>query len=243
MLKIIVGAVAAVLLLALGTASVNTTRQQHELEAIERAADRGQLKWYAKRAKIKGEKQAVFRAGIPYYVAPKDLDEALAYYDVVLAEVADSKSTSVHPMEIETWYKFRVVEHLSRKEIADCPTCPGTRPPLAEMLPLNGDEILIPKGGGVMEVDGVKLFCVDPDFPPFAKSRQYLLFLDLNPSTRVGSLRMGPSGVYLLNPGNVLKPVNAGSRYKVNDEITAKYGDSLTSLKDSIEKRAAGKAK
>lgn len=243
MFKLIVGGLIAVVVVALGASTLSSQRQQRELDEIERAKDRGTLQWYVKKAKIKGENEAVLPAGVRYYSVPEDLETALAYYDVVVAELIESKSNSIHPMEIETWHKFRVIDYLSHKDITDCPTCPSPRAPLPDMLPLNEDEILVPKGGGVVELDGVKLRCVDPEFPEFEKSKRYLLFLDLNKSTKVGALKMGSSGAYFLIGGDVMKLVNSERKYEINDKIAAKFGDSAALLRDYLKSREAKKSK
>src|ERR1044072_9100864 len=80
----------------------------------DQSKDRGKLSWYAAKAKAKGQREVVIRAPLIDYAVPRDLDEALAYYTLVIAEPLEQRSyVEDDERAIRTWYKFRLLEELS----------------------------------------------------------------------------------------------------------------------------------
>lgn len=94
-------------------------------------------------------------------------------------------------------------------------------------------ELLIPKFGGVISVNGVTLTSTDPNFPNYQTSQPYLLFLDIDASKRVGLLTAGPIAAFSVSPNGVLTPATQMSSV-LADEIAQTYGNSLSALRTSL---------
>src|SRR5262247_1165438 len=126
-------------------------------------------------AKERGERRlqiSVPRSSAPEYKSVSNIDEALSNYAVVIARpMARESKNQIYA--ISTWYKFKVIENISDKSFSDRPNHADAP---KELLPVQPDEILIPKAGGDLIVDGVEVICDEPGFPQFEMSRTYLLF-------------------------------------------------------------------
>lgn len=180
------------------------------LAQSERQAVRGNglLKDSAGKAKAEGKDEIIIRAPLYRPAGVTSLDEALSYYTVVIATPVDSKSFIKSPDEIVTWYKFKVIEYLNRKEPLKCSTCPSTPVAPSEMLPLKDDEILIPRPSGSVVIDGVKVTSVESGFPPFLQSKKYLLFIQFDSSSSIGMLRLGSYGVFTVDENGDIRHIN-----------------------------------
>jgi len=217
-----------------------SSRNQSKIDALEKSPDRGKLKWYAEMAKAKGEKQILFRSAFVEYGVARSLDEALANYNVVVAQPIQSLSFATGPLDIQTWYRFRIIDELSTSGV-QCATCSFSQSPPPEMLPLHANEFLASKEGGEITVDGIKLISVDPDFPPFAKGKRYLLFLSFNNDETIAALQMGPWAAYEIQPSGNLEPVNKKFNHKLKHEIENDFGNSLDQLAAKLRGRAKTK--
>lgn len=195
----------------------------------------GTLKWHVKRAKERGEKEVKVATPIYNYATVTGLDEAAAHYYIYIAQPLESKTITSSPKNITTWYKFKVIEDLSRENLQVCSTCSSVINPPEEMLPLKANEILIPKAGGTIDIDGIRVTKEENDFPQFSMSHTYLLFLDLDRSRKVGRFSMGPNGVYKIDSNDQIRSVNEKPR-RLKDEIKNLYGNSLTQLKKKLKK-------
>lgn len=225
-------------LLVAATAVVGTLSFQDKakIKELEKSNDRGKLEWYAAMAKAKGEEQITFRSEIRLYTVPRSLDEALRKYNVVIVEPVETKSFS-KVQEIQTWYKFKILEELSSPIDAYCDSCPPIPNAPEEMLPLKPGEFVAAKSGGELLVDGIKVISYDPDFPAFHKNRRYLLFLSLDAEKMVGALRMGPWGTYHLTDDRKLEAVDKRLKHQIKEEITNHLNDSLDGLKVHIREK------
>ena len=118
-------------------------------------------------AKAKGQNKISMRAPIGEHAeGVKDLNEALRYYHMILAVPIEKQSRPFEDAGIRTWYKFKIVEKLSHKQLKPCDCVPADLVAPQEMFPLGADEILIPRGGGSVMVDGIDHPIADPfDLP------------------------------------------------------------------------------
>jgi hypothetical protein len=210
-----------------------------ELADVEKAKDRGTIQWHVKRAKLKHQDRVVLRAPIAQYQQANDFNDAITSNGVVLAEVVDKRSYLHGNDEIVTWYKFRIVETLS-KTIPYCVNCASHSELVPkEMLPLNSDEVLIGRAEGTIEIDGVQIAMIDPDFPEFLTSRRYLLFLQRVPADNLAILRMGPTGAFSVESGDAFFPMgkqrSAVKPDRFNEDMNTRFGESLTRLKTHLE--------
>lgn len=195
----------------------------------------GTLKWHAKKAKEKGEKEVKVATPIYNYATVNSLDEAAAHYYIYIAQPVEIKTVISSPKNITTWYKFRIIEDLSKENLQFCSTCSSVINPPEDMLPLKENEILIPKAGGTVDIDGVRVTKEENDFPQFSTSHTYLLFLDLDASKKIGKFSMGPNGVFEIASNEEIRSVNENRR-RLKDEIKNLYGNSLTQLKKKLKK-------
>ncbi len=200
----------------------------------EKSKDRGKLSWYAARAKAKGQREVVIGAPVVTYAVPKDLDEALAYYSLVVAEPLERRSyVEDDETTIKTWYKFKLVEELSSPSIR-CTTCPDIESPPNDFLPLQTNEFLISKPDGEVEVDGVLITRSDLDFPKFEKGKRYLLFLSFDSQKTVAATRMGPWGTFTIETNEQLKPISPKYKHPVIEKLTSGADNSLNGLRRGL---------
>jgi hypothetical protein len=232
MLKLLISAVLVIavssILITLSSNSANS-----KIQELEKSKDRGKLSWYAARAKAKGQTEARVAVPILEYAVPKDLDTALAYYSLVVVEPVEKKSFPEESF-IMSWYKFRLIEELSRATIL-CTTCPAIQPAPADMLPLKSDEFVASTAEGEIELAGVKLVAIDRDHPGFEKGKRYVIFLAFDTTRTVAALRMGPSGTFQLDDLDQLKAVNEKYKHPVIDELTGGADHSLNRLRRRLK--------
>ena len=163
----------------------------------------------------------------------ESLDQAINDYTIVVAQpvlqkgYADSNSENV-----ETWYKFAVSEYLVTRPLPDCPSCSPLDNPPPDLLPLNANEILVPRSGGDLLVNGVTIISSDPQFSSFMPSQSYLLFLELNSNSGVGSIKVGPIGAFSIQ-GDRLVSLFVDP-HPIKDDITNRFGNSLNALRSAL---------
>ena len=165
----------------------------------------------------------------------KDLNDALRYNQMILAVPIEKRSLPYGDRDVITWYKFKIVEKLSHKVLKPCQCIPDDLVAPHEMLPLSADEILIPRGGGSVMVDGVEVTEDDPQFPQFALSTRYLLFLRTDDSGQIGLLEMGPTGVFVEQGDDRLEPLSR-SPNPLTADITARFRSSIQMLRERTSK-------
>ena len=208
--------------------SSNLTAQLRELET---APDWLSGWWYLRRAKIMGERQVVL-SGLRFCGAEiQGLKKGLTKSDVIVAESIE-KYVQVHEFGLMTWYKFRIVEDLSLDLPRERPYCGEPIP--AQILPVAYDEIVVPRIGGEVSIDGVRL--IQPHMwvdiatglpttlrlPPretepaayktFVNPQTFLIFLSITPDKRVGVLFHDvDDGVF---------PCDAGGDFRHSSEFT-----------------------
>ena len=232
MLKLLISAVLVIAVSSI-LITLSSNNANSKIQELEKSKDRGKLSWYAAMAKAKGQTEARVAAPVVDYAVPKDLDQALAYYSLVVVEPVEKKS---FPEEstITSWYKFRLIEELSRATIL-CTTCPAVTPGPADMLPLKSDEFVAPRCEGEIELAGVKLVSVNPEFPSFQKGQRYLIFLAFDTTRTAAALRMGPWGTFQLDDLDQLKAVNKEYKHPVIDELTGGADHSLNKVRRRLK--------
>jgi len=167
------------------------------------------------------------------YEGISGIDDALSKYSVIVAHPVSSTSYtwSSEYQIIGTWYKFAVTETLSQRPHIACDGCDTTPP--ASLLPLSTGELLIPKYGGSVMINGVTINSIDTDFPAYQTSRNYLMFLDVNQTTGVGNVDGGGVAVFAIGANGVLTPVSSINSALAED-ISLRYGNSLTALRAAL---------
>ncbi len=178
--------------------------------------DKNSLVEIARRKKAEGQDKAtVSGLIIDYGGAGMDLDEALKNYSVFVAEPIESKSFPLELSNISTWYKFRILETLSRRSYLYCPNCSPIAPIPKEMGSPNYDEFFVHTSGGVIDVEGVEITQPYGSLQfgsslHFEAGNKYLMFVNLAPS-QVAIVAGGPSGAFRLDKNDSLHPLNKES--------------------------------
>lgn len=224
---------------AVGNVRTQSQAQQKQLADLEKAPDRGTINWHVRVAKAKGVKRISLPVRIADYASGvKDLDEALTYNGLVLAEPLEMKSVIVNDTGILTWYKFRIIENLTNKPLPQCSSCAPTDLVIPQGLSeLSQGEIFIPEPGGEVEVDGIRLVYQDSKFSPFEIAKKYLLLLQTDSSGRIGLITMGPTGVYTLDDYDRLESMDK-SPHHLKFEINDRFNSSIKSLKNHLQNKS-----
>jgi len=227
-MKKILGIVLAIA--GLTTVGVIHSASKRQPAKDQQTDNHGTYKERLKRAKARGEKKIRSYSAIPLY-ASVDLDTALSIYDLVIGDFVFSKSFATDDNgQIVTWYKFKVLETLSRAKqpVSDIDSVP------TELLPLASDEVLVRKTGGSVEIDGMEIEMEEVDFPPFEKSKKYLLLLALDHAKQAGSIQVGPSGAFIVKADDTLEPINKNRIY-YKTHIEGRYGSTVSKLREKLK--------
>jgi hypothetical protein len=143
--------------------------------------------------------------------------------------VIANKSYLFDAYGIQTWYKFRVTDALSKTDAEYCPTCPDIPEPPKDFTPISADEFLLATSGGTVDIDGVEVTVNDRSLPVFESGKKYLLVISHTPSG-VATLGAGPAGVFELTNDDKLEAVN-GHNYALQAEIRHRFNGKLSQLK------------
>jgi hypothetical protein len=157
-------------------------------------------------------------------------DEAKTNYTILVARADSQQSLMINPFELSTWFRFTVTETLS---VVPPHLCGNNQcgPPSAVAAAGTG-EMLVPKSGGTIAKDGVTVSLVPYEFPDFAPGHSYLLFVDYDPSARIGAPALGPIGVFSVDANGNLSAILANSDLK--NDIASRFGNSLTQLRAAL---------
>ena len=233
-LKISLIILLVVFLATMSVVKMSSDGKQQQLAELDKASDRGTIDWFVRRAIVKGEKHVTIPAPIVDYAGGviKDIDEALQYYDVVIAEPVAFQS-SAEERRIVTWYKFKIIEKLSskKKPVIFAHAVPDNLPD--EISSLTPDEILVEKFGGSVVRNGIQVDMVDSQFPDFRISQTYLLFVAIDWSTKMAGIGGGPGGVFEVNSAGKIHPIN-NTPHPLKDFMNKLYANDLGKLKASI---------
>jgi hypothetical protein len=227
--------VAALLTITLTSMKRHQGDQQEGRSDSSDWKDRGTVAWHVKKAKERGDKE-IFLPGpqVENVDNLRDINEALKFYSVVVAEPVEKKSFYQSPLWIATWYKLRVIETLSPRPFRQCVLCPSSRNAPLEMSSLNSDEILVSKTGGTVDIDGVKVTMGDSGFPDFEVSKKYLLFLEVDSTGQQGAIMVGPNGTFKVNEDETITPVTRGN-HSLKNIMKAQFNDSVRSLREKTK--------
>jgi hypothetical protein len=196
--------------------------QQNQALNQKEREDPTALRARLKKAKPNGNNEVIFPAPEPILADIGSLDEALANYSVVLAQLVNSTSLQVDARNIMTYHKFRVLETLSQKHLPMAGV-PEKLP--AELSPLKTNEIYVLEGGGTVLIDGVKV--TQKAAYEYAKSRKYLLFISKNSPETIAMVSLGKYGIF---------------RVKEDDDDTVEaIAEEISPLKRDLDQRHANK--
>lgn len=192
------------------------------------------VQWYVQKAKAANKKEIILPAPHIDYggnTLSMNLDKALSFYSLIVAEPYEEHQYLVDDDKIVTWYKFKIDEKLF---INNKPACPFCTPPLipADLQPIGDNEFVASKNGGSIVIDGVKVTTYDESFPQLQIGRKYLLFVSMYPS-KVAEIGMGHNGVFDLTDNENMRSIN-DRFHPVKKELNEKFGNSLSNLRTHI---------
>jgi len=231
-LKCILAIAFALALIGLGAIPLLKNHQQAN-SAAQSTKDKS-LKEIARRAKAEGRDVVQLRGPISEFPGEDmDIEEALRDYTVVVAQPLNRKSYLIGADGIHTWYRFRIVDTISRKDAELCYTCPPVPEAPSDLPSLSADEFFLPVGGGTVIQDGVAVTMDNPNFPPFQNSSRYLLILRLTPSG-VALLGAGPTGIFQTSDNELLEPVVKNARH-LHTQMNERFNLKLSQLKSHVK--------
>ena len=213
--------------------------RQYRVNAFQTGVIPGSLHALAQTTLSEGRSSADVPMMLFEYGPADDVSQALSKYSVVVGYPVSSNSYVWNDENqiIGTWYRFVITETLSSKPFPACDTCqPSPDPPSG--MSAGQNELLIPKFGGVVSLSGVTLTSNDPNFPSYQTSQQYLLFLNIDGSKRVGVLAAGPIAAFAVSSTGTLAPVTQMPSV-LADEISQNYGNSLATLRTALNGSAS----
>lgn len=171
---------------------------------------------------------------LPVQIMHEDVegfDEARSYYSIVVGQPVSKQSFAVSAYTVETWYKFTITETLVTNTPHICVESACSLP--ADLPAAGANEIWLAKAGGAIVRNGVTVDFQWSDFPDFTIGQSYLLFIDLNPNTRVGVPAIGPVGVFMLDNTGTLASI-FDEETALKSDIASRFGNSLTQIRNTI---------
>jgi len=175
-----------------------------------------------------------FSVTVPLEIMHEDVDgfdDAKAHYSIVVADAVSKQSFATSAYNIETWFKFTVAETILNTAPHICVTGACTLP--AGLPAAGANELWLSKSGGTIERNGVTVNLEWNEFPDFNIGQRYVLFIDMNQSTRVGANALGPVGVFMLDNNGIMAAV-LGEDTNLKSDISSRFGNSLTQLRNAI---------
>jgi len=199
----------------------------------------GTLSEYAQQAKKQGKKQALISAPYPCGSYVGSFSEALTGRRVLIVKMVAQKS---YPLveTIVTWHKFKIIEDLSADKSSNASDDSFYKTFPAEidgdLLPVEEDEILVRQAGGTVKVDGVTLTSETHHFPLLSPHQKYLIFVTKESLHKIGSIDVGPGGVFTVTKHNHLNPL-IEPRHPIGLGIKEYYDSSLDNLRMDLSRR------
>jgi len=227
---------AAILLISICTTAIiytlvkRTFAEPVSVHAQQLPIEPGSIDDLVQNATANGE---VF-VSVPIEVAHEDVagfDEAMNYYSIVVAETLSKQTLAVSAYDTETWFKFAITEILSTKQPHVCVSGACSLP--ATLSAPSQNELWLSKAGGAIVRNGVTINLEWKDFPDFTIGQKYLLFIDLNQSTRVGVPAIGPVGVFMVDDSGTIASV-FDEETSLKSEIASRFGNSLGQIRNTI---------
>lgn len=224
-------------LLAVVAISLFLANRSNKVKAVQTAVIPGSLEALAQDAIDRNLQSVTISTPHWNYAGVSGINEAVAAYSVVVARPV-SKHSYIWNSEFQiigTWYKFAITESLSQKPFTTCTDCPPSPTPPNNLLPLNSNELVIPKFGGVVSINGVAINSIDEVFPDYDMSQNYLLFLRIDAAKGIGLTSLGPAAVFTVSPNGALSTIAEGTNNSLATDIAQRYGNSLAALRAALK--------
>ncbi|HEY2961850.1 MAG TPA: hypothetical protein VGJ37_05505 [Pyrinomonadaceae bacterium] len=231
-LRITAVAVLVVALVALVGTLINRRSGQPSpiAHAQQPPVEPGSIDDLVQRANANGDHSAT----LPIEIMHEDVDgfdDARTHYSIVVADAVSKQSFAISAYSIETWFKFTVTETILSTGPHICVTGACSLP--AGLPAAGSNELWLSKAGGTIERNGVTVNFEWNEFPDFNIGQRYVLFIDMNQSTRVGANALGPVGVFMLDNNGIMAAV-LGEDTNLKSDISSRFGNSLSQLRNAI---------
>jgi hypothetical protein len=201
--------------------------------AQQPTAPEGSIRWSAQQARAAGQNEVDVITAVSYH-GPADISEAISSDSILVGQLVNSATSWDETTgSITTWYKFSVLESLAQRPYNPCAECTTPSVPAA-LLPLSAGQIVVPLSGGSVLMDDVVVEEIVSGFSGFVQGQNYLLFLNLDPSTNIGQLDYGPSGALLVTTQNTFArtiELAEGQLDPISSGLATQYSNSLTQLR------------
>ena len=210
---------------------IRTASKVRQSQTNEPTSNR--LQWLVQQARNEGRKEVFLYSPISDYLGTEvtNLDEVLSSCTIVVAQPLESRSYEINGNNLATWTKFKILEPLSEIRPPLCFGCDSSTPP-ADMLPLQSDEFLVPKSGGTLVRDGIRVTETDNNYPSFIQGQKYLMLISLYPSGVAVTLG-GPAGVFVVDGNENLVPVNK-EPHALKEGVNTRFQGSLRQVRNKL---------
>lgn len=161
------------------------------------------------------------------------LREALARDTLILAEVV-GKKTFANQYDLNTWYRFKIIDSLSEKPMPKYLTYSSLPDPPEDMQPVREDEFVMIEANGQMDIDGVRV-TQESNGAAYSNGGTYLIFVHLEPSKRV-AVRSGtdPLGVFIVDKDGTFRAY-VDRPYPLRDQMARRFGNSIEKLRQALK--------
>lgn len=202
----------------------------------QRGEDPTTLRARVKKVKARGEKKARFGSPVPIYAETNGLEDAATNYLIVLARPLEATTLMLSPDKLTTFQKFEILDRFTAPKARSCcgPKTSDLPPGLATSGP---NEIYVRMNGGSYVIDDVEV-TQEPEFD-FHGTEEYLLFLLPDETNVLGSLPLGPYGVFNVKGDSVESILN--HPHVLDTEIKSKHNGSLGRLRAKLRTAVGSK--
>lgn len=193
------------------------------------------LRARVKKAKARGERKVKFGSPVPIYAETAGLEEAAANYLIVLARPREATTLMLSPNKLTTFQKFEILDRLTTPKMRSCcgPKASDLPPGLAVSGP---SEIYVRLNGGTYVIDDVEV-TQELEFN-FSGTQEYLLFLLPDETGVIGTIPLGPYGVFSVKGDSIESILNYP--HLLDTEIRSKHNGSLGRLRARLGRAAVG---
>lgn len=222
-------------LIAVSAATKNSLQEPSQtLDARKKPPDPTSLRARVRKEKAKGIQQVTFSGPIVEYAEGITLNDALADTTVVIADVTEKYSRLIDSHTVGTFYKLTIIEILSKPSSSGC--CGPNDEDLPKDLPaLEKNEVYLLGMGGTVIIDDVQV-TVTEDFNELLPYRRYLFFISPSASGKLYLNRIGPRGIFTVEPGGYLESL--GDRpLKLARELSQRYSNSLSRMRADVRRK------
>jgi len=193
------------------------------------------IKYFVRKAKTQGLTKIVIpEPEVRLAAIPRNLDEALSRFSIVIGRPLQKTSlVNEDGYGISTFYKMKIIEVLSKSDKKFC--CENLIKIPGQLAEPMAGEIYLASSGGTVTVDGIELTQREWT-DELSIDHNYLLFLSQNISEKVNTVDLGREVLYKIDSDGMID-TNFKEPNSITNQIRSEYGNSISSLKNSIKSK------